>query len=385
MIFGVVTFACRPGRLSIAFGQRVQDDGVVEALRGGQVPLLAGDRVQVGQCLRQPAELGLQDHLHLVVREPAGPPVHPVGQLLRHVEGLVVACQLVLVDHPGQVLVDHVVRRPDRLALLQDVEVALGERGQVAGVETPARGLRLERGELADQVPAAALRVAVTGVGVGERETGQQVAGHVAADLRVGLLPAAERLGGGGLTVVEAEGAEHPFGVEEQQVGGVPGLVLAERAVEQLDRIEGQGRGPARGAVGGVAAGFGGRGPGLGRRDPPAAGDSVGDQGLFGDQGAGADAEHGERPAPAQALAGLRLGRLWPAGPGSGLGLGLDLIRGFRIRSRLGLRGSGAFPLPSTFFKSEVLCPVSTLRKIVSRGTCPCNRPSPGPGSSPRA
>jgi len=243
-------------------------------------------------------------HLHLAVREPAGPPVDPVGQLLRHVEGLVVACQLVLVDHPGQVLVDHVVRRPDRLPLLQDVEVPLGERGQVAGAETPAGVLRLEHGELADQVLAAALRVAVAGVGVGEREGGQQVAGHVAADLRIGLLPAAERHGGGGLAVVDAEGAEHPFGVQEQQVGGVPGLIQAERAVEQLDRIEGQGRGPARGAVGSVAAGFGGRGPGLhlraGRR-----GDAVGDQGLFGDQGAGTEAEHGERPTPAQARAGL--------------------------------------------------------------------------------
>jgi hypothetical protein len=63
------------------FGQRVQDDGVVEALRGGQVPLPAGDRVQVGQCLRQAAELGLQDHLHLAVREPVCPPVDPVAQL----------------------------------------------------------------------------------------------------------------------------------------------------------------------------------------------------------------------------------------------------------------------------------------------------------------
>ena len=64
------------------------------------------------------------------------------------------------------------------------------------------------------------------------------------------------------------------------------------------------GRGPARGAVGSVAAGLGGRGPGVHLR-AVRRGDAVGDQGLFGDQGAGTDAEHGERPAPAQARAGL--------------------------------------------------------------------------------
>ncbi len=147
--------ALQPGQDVQPVGQRVEHLGVVEPLRGGQVPLLAGDRVQVGERLGQPAELGLQDHLHLLVREPAGAPVHPVGQLPRHVERLVVAGQLILVDHPGQVLVDHVVRRPDRSSLLQNVEVALGERRQVAGVEPGFPGASLERGELADQVAAA--------------------------------------------------------------------------------------------------------------------------------------------------------------------------------------------------------------------------------------
>ena len=200
----------------------------------------------------------------------------------------------------------------------------------------------------------------------------------MAADLRVGLLPAAERLGGRRLAVVEAERAQHPFGVEEQQVAGVPGLVLAERAVEQLDRIEGQGRGPARGAVGGVAAGFGGRGPGLGRR-----------------------AVAGGIPSATRACSAIRAPAPMPSTV-SAWRL-LRPLRGFGSAcsswvadspvawGSSGVSGSGVTwvcglsPLPSTFFKSEVLCPVSTSRKIASRGTCPCNRPSPGVGSSPRA
>ena len=74
----------------------------------------------------------------------------------------------------------------------------------------------------------------VVGIGVGQREPGQQMSGHVAADLRVWFLPAAEWLRRGGEAVVQAEGAQHAFGVEEQQVRGVPDLILAERAVEQL-------------------------------------------------------------------------------------------------------------------------------------------------------
>ena len=203
----------------------------------------------------------------------------------------------------------------------------------------------------------------------------------MAADLRVRLFPAAERLGGRRLAVVEAEGAEHPFGVEEEQVRGVPGLVLAERAVEQLDRIEGQGRGPARRAVGGVAAGFGGRGPGLGRRAGPAGGIPSATRAC--------SAIRAPVPMPSMVSA-WRLLR-----PLRGFGLACSSwVAGSSVAwGSSGVSGSGVSwifgvwwlsPLPSTFFKSEVLCPVSTSRKIASRGTCPCNRPRPGVGSSPR-
>ena len=235
---------------------------------------------------------------------------------------------------------DHVVRRPDRFSLLQEVEVALGERGQVAGVEPGFCGPGLERGELADQVAAPGPGALVTRIGVGQRQAGQQVPGHVAADLRVRLLPAAERLGSGGFAIVQAERAEHAFGVQEQQVRGVPGLVLAERAVQQLDVSQGERGGVTRGAVGRVAAGFG-RDAGLRLRGAPR-GNPVGDESLFGDQGPGADAEDGEQLAPAQAPA-------W---------VGLIHIGG---------------PLPGQHFAEDRV-----------GGTCPCNRPRASPGSSPR-
>ena len=145
----------QPGQHVQPVGQRIEHLSVVETLGGGEVAFGAGDRVEVGQGFRHPAELGAEHHLHMRVGQPPGAPVHPVGQLHGDVEGLVIAGQLVLVDQPGQVLVDHVVRRPDRLALLHPVEVALGERRQVARVIARVGGPGLQRGELADQVAAA--------------------------------------------------------------------------------------------------------------------------------------------------------------------------------------------------------------------------------------
>ena len=374
MIFGVVTLACSPGSDVQPVGQRVEHLRVVEALRGGQVPLLAGDRVEVGERFGQPAEFGLQDHLHLVVGQAAGAPVHPVGQLHGDVQGLVIARQLVLVDHPGQVLVDHVVRRPDRLSLLQPVEVDLGERGQVAGMEPGRGGPGLERGQLADQVAAAGSGGLVVGVGVGQREAGQQVPGHVAADLRVRLLPAAERLGRRGQAVVQAEGAQHPFGVEEQQVRGVPGLVVAERAVEQADVLQWQRGGAARGAVGRVAAGL--------RRDAGSGGE--------GWRSAGSR----RRPGPVRRSARRRRrqARSGPAAcsgrPGRFCGGALGALAvwgGFvpgALWGALAVWGglSPGAPLrvgtPAALFTPEILCPVSTSRKIVPSDTYPCNRPA---------
>ncbi len=98
------------------------------------------------------------------------------------------------------------------------VEVDLGERRQIAGVEARICGPGLQRRELADQVPAAGSRRVVAGIGVGQREAGHQVPGGVAADLRGGPLPAADGLSRRRLPVVQAEGTQHAFGVQEQQV-----------------------------------------------------------------------------------------------------------------------------------------------------------------------
>ena len=245
----------QPGQHVLAVGQRIQDLRVVETLRCGQVAFGAGDRVQVGQGFWHPAEFGAEDHLHVRVGQPRRAPVHPVGQLHGHVERLVIARQLVLVDQAGQVLVDHVVRRPDRLALLQPVEVDLGERRQVAGVETRLRRFGLQRGELADQVAAAGPGRVVAGVGVGQGEAGHQVPGGVTADLGCWFFPAADGLSCRRLAVVPAEGTQHAFGIKEEQVAGVPGLVVLERAGEQVHAVQRERGGAARRAIGCVAAG----------------------------------------------------------------------------------------------------------------------------------
>ena len=106
-----------------------------------------------------------------------------------------------------------------------------------------------------------------------------------------------------GLAVVEAERTQHPLGVEELQVAGVPVLVLAEGAVEEappcLQRERG---GAARGAVGGVAAGLGRLASAEHRRGAGGREDRVAGEGLSGQQRTGADAECGKHPPPADAL-----------------------------------------------------------------------------------
>ncbi len=133
---GVGVYAVQP---VLVAGHRVQHPGVVEPFGRQQVALLAGDRVQVRERLRQAAVLDLQDPLHVRVAEPPGAPVHPVAQRDRGLEREFVAGQLVLVDEAGQVLVDHVVRRPHRPARFEPVEEVLRERGQVAGAEPGPR------------------------------------------------------------------------------------------------------------------------------------------------------------------------------------------------------------------------------------------------------
>ena len=244
----------QPGQLVDPVRQRVEHLRVVEPLRGGQVPLLAGDGVQVGQRLGQAAELVLQHHLHLRVRQARGAPVHPVAELGRDVERLGVAGQLILVDQPGQVLVDHVIRRPDGPALLQPVEEDLGERRQVPGMEPGLARPGLHGGELADQVAPAGQRVGVTRVRVRQRERGHQVPGGVPAYFGRGPLPAAARLRRRGQAVVQPERAQHAVQIEERQVRGVPGLIIPEGAVEQFHVAHRQRGGPARRAVRRVAA-----------------------------------------------------------------------------------------------------------------------------------
>ena len=303
----------QPGQLVDPVRQRVEHLRVVEPLRGGQVPLPAGDRVQVGQGLGQAAEFVLQHHLHLRVRQARGTPVHPVAELGRHVERLGVAGQLILVDQPGQVLVDHVVRRPDGPARLQPVEEDLGERGQVPGMEPRLARPGLQGGELADQVTPAGQRLVVAGVGVGQRERGHQVPGGVPAHLGAGLLPASARLRRRRQAVVQPERAEHPVEVEEQQVRGVPALIGQERAVEQFHVVQRQRGGAPRRAVRRVAArdrlgvGRAGQLRAEGARAGPERG--AVQQGLLGDEGA--SAEHHQRLAPGQALRARRSARLF--------------------------------------------------------------------------
>jgi hypothetical protein len=153
--------------------------------------------------------------------------------------------------------VDHVVRRPDRFPGLQPVEVLLGEGRQVPRAEPGRGGPALQRGQLADDMPAPVPGRLVPGIGPGQGQRGHEVPGAVAADLRPGRFPAAARLGRRFQPVVDPEGPEQPVRVEELQIVGVPALVLLEGTGQELHPADREGPGQARGAVRRVS-GYGG-------------------------------------------------------------------------------------------------------------------------------
>ncbi len=127
------------GEPVLALRQRVEHPGVDEAFGDVEPAGVSGERVQIGQHVVHPAELGLQHPLHVLVAQPARARVDPLAHPQHHVEGLVVPGQPVLVDQPRHDLVQGVVGRPDARAGLQPVEEALRERRQIALAVTGRR------------------------------------------------------------------------------------------------------------------------------------------------------------------------------------------------------------------------------------------------------
>ena len=323
----------QPGQRVHPVRQRVEHLRVVEPLRGGQVPLPAGDRVQVGQRLGQAAVLVCSTSCICAygsrpVRQSTQSPSLIATSRARSIAG-----QLVLVDQPGQVLVDHVIRRPDGLARLQP------GRRRPRGTPTGSRDGSRPGGR-----GPAGRRAGRPGSARGPGRSSLPVFAYVSAsaDIRcpvvcprtsdAGRSQPPQRLGRRGQAVVEPERAQHPVQVQEQQVRGVPGLVVPERASQQFHVGQRQRGGPARRAVRRVAArDRGGAGQLRASGSRGAARPGHVDQGLLGGQSAG--------PEQDQCLP--------PAHP-------------------IALLSASGLPGPSAFATSEILCPATAPPTILS-------------------
>ncbi len=220
--------------LVLVGGQRVEHGGVVEPLRGGEPPPVAGLLVDVGQHrvharrTRCPASPASGSELS---RRGAG--VDPAGQRQQHRAGLGVAGVAPDVEQPGEGLVDAVVghvavgQRPR----LERGEVGLREAGQVAGREPGGPVVGLALGQLGDHVVRLVPAGGVAQHRVRLRPGGQEVALHVGPERERRRVPAA--VGGGavgGQPVVGAEVVEQPVDVDEAQVVQRPRLVVEQAA-----------------------------------------------------------------------------------------------------------------------------------------------------------
>ena len=208
---------------------------MVEHARQREVLRLAGDRRQIGQRLRHPAELGLEHRLLLRVGETIGAELHPSREALRHVERLPVVAELVRVDEAGEDLVQRVIRRPDRATGLDAIEQLFRERGEISRVRCSCGKRVLHLGKLRDENVGARLEALVAGVGVHQRERRQVVACAVPAELDVRRFPSAERLCRRRQSGVQPKRVQQAIRIEREEKLLVAQHRVAERSVEQPD------------------------------------------------------------------------------------------------------------------------------------------------------
>ena len=161
---------------------------VFEAIAQVAVLGVPRDGVEVEGRLIHSAMLGEQDALPLVIGDGFGVGVGPVSHLEGDVEGLLVAGVLIHIDHAGQNLMVGVEGSPD---LLMGAE-AVVEGGRVCA-KVSILGLALS--ENGDEIVGLGGGGVVARARVDEGARREVVADVVAAQLTVGGLPAAKRIG----------------------------------------------------------------------------------------------------------------------------------------------------------------------------------------------
>ena len=224
-----------PLQLVASLGERIENPGLVEAVREKGVLRITGHRMEVVEELAHPPVLDLQDALHLVVAERVGPPLGPGGHGQEDVQGLLVGAVHVHVQQTGHDLVERVEGRPHRQSLLQPLH-ELGGKGREPA---PAIGL-LALPQLGDEGPGLVLQQLVARAAVRLAARRQVVAHEVAAQLDVGPLPPAELLGRRRESCGPAEGVEQPVRIERVQVDPVAVLERVAGPAQQADLIQGE-------------------------------------------------------------------------------------------------------------------------------------------------
>ncbi len=216
-------------QLILAHGQGLDEASLGEAVAHIDPALVACSLRQVVERLAHAAELDVQHGLHVRGRARRGPIVGPGGQALGHLQRLIAAGVGMHVQQAGEQLVQSVERRPDPAVLVQPLEEGHGKGADIAALR---QGL-LALGHDCDDVVPAHLQLRIAGRGPPQCAGRQVVAGEVAAQLAVGRLPAAQRLGVRGQARVEAEGVQQPVGVDAPDEGQVPAMRLQQRPLAQ--------------------------------------------------------------------------------------------------------------------------------------------------------
>ena len=210
-------------------GERIEERRLLEEMRDVEIPLLAGQSVQVRHHLVHATVLGAQHELALIVADALEVRLHPAGDALGRLQRLLVAGVNIHVYQPGHDLVQRVERRPHLAALRQCLEQRLGISAQIA----VAICLLTTRQFGYHRVATFAQRV-VSCARIGQRDRGEIMSAiEVPAQFAVGLLPPAVRRRGRGQPGGHAKAVQQPIRIQRGQIGLVDLGLRLEETVRQ--------------------------------------------------------------------------------------------------------------------------------------------------------
>ena len=227
--FGNLSVGMEASELVLVRRRGIENAVMIEAQGGFEIFGVSRHRVQFGQRFIHAAVFFAEHDLHLLVGKPGVAGFDPVTEFSGHCQRLGVAGIFIHIEQAGENFVQGIIRRPNRTGLLHPVNEGFREGAEVT-VGEPG----LACGEAGDDRVAFVLELTVTGAGVHEGAGAEIMADKMPAQFAMGFFPAAERLGGGGQSGVDAEIVQQAVHVQREQVGAIQITGMLEGAVQQL-------------------------------------------------------------------------------------------------------------------------------------------------------